>query len=119
MCYYEEMGNFLKSSNEHEEALKCWNKALELAIELHGETSFRTVDCHLSLAGTLETLGRKEEADAAMALCLSNFDAQEQRSDLDSSTKRSHEASLLQKIGICFRERKEFERSCELLERVL
>ena len=37
----------------------------------------------------------------------------------NGSNNGSREASLLQKIGICFRERKEYEKSCELLERVL
>lgn len=136
MQYYEEMGTMLqKGSQESElqEAHDCWKKALEISISIHGATAFKTVNCHLSLASILEKLGMHEESEAAMQECLSRFDSanDQMRDDRASEGSNSrgiggaranangHDASLLQRIGICFRERKEYERSCELLERVL
>lgn len=104
-----------------EEALDCAKKAVELCNSIHSRSSMRSVDCYLNQAAILETMGLNEEAEEVMRECLEKFE------EIDNSTARgtsasnegSREASLLQKIGICFRERKDYQKSCELLERVL
>jgi tetratricopeptide (TPR) repeat protein len=89
--------------------------------------SFQTVEIHLSYAASLEKLGRKAEADEEMKECLQRFEktnkaskaGENDSSRVDRSLAKSVEANILQKIGIRFRERKDYERSCDLLEKVL
>lgn len=88
------------------------------------------MEIHLSYATSLEKLGQKADADKEMRECLKRFEqtskigkAATDNSGLAnkdrSKTANSQQANILQKIGIRFRERKDFERSCELLEKVL
>jgi len=48
--YYQELGQFMLSSQKQAQAIDCFKKALKISTQLHGEDHFVTFECLLNLA---------------------------------------------------------------------
>lgn len=144
MRYYQEMAELFLREKKNDEAVECLQKSLSILKKAYGTESFTVIECYLSLVQLLEGIGRKEQADELFRECLDNFDSKAQskssddnsfNSDIDLSLRikqqqqkvfrgvtlsvKEKDANVIQKVALYLRERQEYLRACDLLEKVL
>lgn len=68
-------------------------------------------------------MGRTDDAERAMKECMAMFDRRTEPKDTLSETDEEQDATgdiaVLQRIGVTLREKKEFDKASDILERVL